>query len=135
MKKLELETSQGKFVVEEASDKNIGRVLLKHITEQQASEIVPSTHHFTPGENIEHWNLFEDYEYNRLSWSFTSIESLHSLIKSKGYYLFENPNPKPSEYMFYKRKSDGVSWGDSLLQLHNCSDQKTFYNPVIFKVK
>src|SRR5690606_32239073 len=105
IKKLEFETSKGKFVVEEASDKNLGRVLLKHITEEQASDIVDTF--FGTFYTFDGWGASEDAKL-----------TLECLIKSKGWYLFDNP---------YK---DWLNTDD-----YDEAEQKTFYNPVIFKIK
>lgn len=122
IKKLEFETSKGRFVVEEASDKNLGRILLKHITEEQASDIVDSE-----------YNISNYVQYNP-----TAIYRLHSLIKSKGWYL-ENPygnepiRPTVSgserhkqivHFDFFKQKS---AWQEA--------ESRTLHNPVVFKIK
>lgn len=89
MKKLEFETSKGRFLVSESDEHYDYRFigLLSRITEEQASEIVGS------------------------------IKELHSLLKSKGVHLFENP---------YKDCEDkDLEW---------LNNELTFYNPYIFKL-
>lgn len=77
MKKLEFETSKGRFVVKDLRfiPLDCNGIKLSEITEEQAREIV---------------ELKEDrfQDYNHISccdrWCNTAIESLHSLLKSKG---------------------------------------------------
>ena len=57
---------------------------ISEITEEQASEVVESFNIFMPGEMVEHSCLYKNHVNNSLSYSFTAIESLHSLLKSKG---------------------------------------------------
>ena len=40
MKKLEFKTSKGEFILEEASDNNLGGVIVKYMTEEQFEEVV-----------------------------------------------------------------------------------------------
>lgn len=94
---------------------------LKHITEEQASEIV---------DDYKKW--FKNYSYKedavggqRVSivvfpYHKKAIDSLFSLLDSKGIHLFENPieiGTSKEDYEIYKN-----------------SEQKTFYNPYIFKI-
>lgn len=74
MKKIEFETSKGKFLVCDAVENaNIHTgISLKEITEEQASEIV--------GIEI---NMNHSANHN--------IMQLHSILKSKGIHLFYNP--------------------------------------------
>lgn len=129
IKKLELETSKGRFVVEEASDKNLGRVLLKHITEEQAGEIVDYT-------NFIGFAVYEDYQdCNKVL--YTAIESLQSLIKSNGWYL-ENPYKKPEHYDLWSKYGDFTQYGKSLtesVERWQQAESRTLHNPVIFKIK
>ena len=119
MKKINLETSKGKFIVVDIeSDKDIydiqskfGYLLkdfcdwtyLKDITEQQASDIV-------------------EYKYNQSNYGQynpTAIHRLHSLITSNGYYLFDNPYTDAQKYSESKYFE---------------AQDKIFYNPIIFKL-
>lgn len=135
MKKLEFKTSKGSFIL---SDENyylvnergvktaylnnkkqfeyVSFIRLSEITEEQASHIVGSVEE----------RLYKDdvSEYFK-----TSIKSLHSLLKSKGVYLYKNPVKFP-EYI------DGYPDGylDAIQQEMHLAEQKTFYNPVIFKL-
>lgn len=126
MKKLEFKTSKGNFIL---SDENyylvnergvktaylnnkkqfeyVSFIRLSEITEGQASEIVGSVEE----------RLYKDdvSEYFK-----TAIKSLHSLLKSKGVYLYENT------------LSTGTSKYD--YNMYKEAEQKTFYNPVIFKL-
>lgn len=86
---------------------------LKQITEEQASEIVfrignHSNEHLIP----------------------TAKELLHLLLKSKGIHLFENPYKAYNDILLSevdnKKINDFKKW---------ILEQKTFYNPYIFKIK
>lgn len=136
MKKLELETSKGRFLVEEASNNNLGRVLIKYITENQASEIVDTVKYGLHILGIG-YAYYGDNQHQHKGYVYYAIESLHSLIKSKGYYLFENTCKKPKHYELWAKYGDFTQYGKSLSEsVHQWkqSDKKTFYNPVIFKI-
>nr|WP_317633077.1 hypothetical protein [uncultured Flavobacterium sp.] len=96
MKKLEFETSKGRFVIKGLNfiPLNCNGIKLSEITEEQASEVVGS------------------------------IKELHSLLKSKGIYLFENPYGE--WFSDFKNANDELDW--------QLAEQKTFYNPYIFKL-
>lgn len=81
---------------------------LKNITEEQASDIVD--------DELYDYVLFRGHLQNYCE---TAIESLHSLLESKGIHLFENP------YSDAQRYTD-TEYFDAL--------DKTFYNPYIFKL-
>lgn len=100
MKKLEFKTSKGSFMLVDSIE--IEGIKLSEITEEQASEIVDK--------KIGYKNYLESTDVISNYSCVTATKSLHSLIKSKGAYLYENP--------------------------HNTveAEQKTFYNPVIFKL-
>lgn len=92
---------------------------LKEITEEEASEIVGKS-------NTN--NRFKDYtsdcEWHTNIYTLkTAIESLHSLIKSKGVHLYSNPY-----------KTEFVCTRSNNLPNMECfeAEPKTFYNPVIF---
>ncbi len=123
MKKLEFETSKGRFllidqepcgkvILPSCSHIEIGR--LKQITEEQASDIVDLF-------NLYPKNHYQDYERLECGYS-SSIISLHSLLRSKGIYLFKNPYP------------DAGLIPSAGQQLYREAELKTFYNPVIFKL-
>lgn len=118
MKKLAFETSKGRFVVVDGVGEDFAMdlthmiicdewfVKLSEITEEEAREIVELK-----------GDRFQDY--NHISccdrWCNTAIDSLHSLLKSKGIHLYKNPAPL----------------------LHHTRlevEQKTFYNPYVFKI-
>lgn len=107
---------------------------ISEITEEQAAEVV---------ECSIHTNLFAHYvneiPVNTYCYK-SSIESLHSLIKSKGYHLFENPYKEPK--FNYDFGEDGPS--DSMLESaefdfdyrleeYNEAETKTLRNPYLFK--
>lgn len=80
MKKLEFETSKGKFLLVDAIKKpNIHTgIKLSEITEEEASEIVDYS-------ILK--NMYASYNYGVCTNSYvykSAIESLHSLLKSKG---------------------------------------------------
>lgn len=116
MKQIKITTDKGEFLL---VDGDVAKGGIKHedkiyyyfcdaknITEEQASEIVD---YFT-----EYSKRYQDYE--RLEFAYlTAIESLHSLLKSKGIHLFRNPNN--SDYF-----------------TNRSTEQKAFYNPFIFKL-
>lgn len=136
MKQEKITTSKGEFLVVDSKDapssfnsylrdieEKLGVQLitgykLSEITEEGASKIVD-----------ELWNGYKNYNsndnvgnYNRLVKN-TAIESLHSLLKSKGIHLFENP------YDVY----DMSTWHDAN-EAKQKAEEKTFYNPYIFKL-
>ena len=112
MKKLEFKTSKGEFILEEASDKNLGRVLVKYMTEEQFAEVI---------DKLE-WSdgYFMYYRYDKSVHSFsetwTAKQSFESLIKSLGWYLWENPNDK---------QCGTIEWQEA--------ESKTLYNPILLK--
>lgn len=121
MKKLEFETSKGRFVIVDGVGEDFAMdlthmiicdewfVKLSEITEEQASEIVDYS-------ILK--NMYASYNYGFCTNSYvykTAIESLHSLLKSKGIYLYKNPAP-----LLHHTRLE--------------AEQKTFYNPYIFKL-
>lgn len=113
MKKREFETRKGKFTLVDGFYHINGGINLSKITEEQASEIVDEV-----------WGKYKNYEtderagnYNRFVCD-SAIESLNSLLKSKGVHLFENPTKERFVYFEYRE-----------------AERKTFYNPYIFKIK
>lgn len=122
MKKLNFETSKGNFVVVDIPENkgkaiavallcnsNFGKKEFKdskylgyisELTEQQASEIVEEYFSTTTNE------IDGFIDYHDGTQTDCPIESVHSLITSNGYYLFDTDTPK----------------------------DKTFYNPIIFKL-
>lgn len=118
MKKLEFETSKGRFVIVDSTtlDKVSGQalvdeygdyIILSEITEEQASEIVFRIGHHSNDHLIP-----------------SAKQILHSLLKSKGIYLFENPYGE--WFSDFKNANDELDW--------QLAEQKTFYNPYIFKL-
>lgn len=108
MKELKFKTSKGRFVIKDLNfiPLNCNGIKLSEITEKQASEIVDLK-----------GDRFQDYNHVSCCdrWCNTAKESLHSLLKSKGIHLFENPN-------------------DSDYFTNRSTEQKTFYKPYIFKL-
>lgn len=143
MKKLEFETSKSRFVViDNNQDDNMviqflkdipygsymNRIKLSEITEDQASEIVD--------EPVKFFNPTNPYcvedvvyiNYNSGKGFWTAIESLHSLLESKGIHLFKNPytNSTDLNSSFFSMQED--------FNKEKEAEQKTFYNPYIFKM-
>ena len=124
MKKLEFETSKGNFLLvdmdfESVLDKYKGLKFtfmypLKHISELEASEIVFRIGHHSNGHLIP-----------------SAVELLHSLLKSKGIHLFENPVKLPHSLEYC---SSRWSYYGYEVSEYRKAEQKTFYNPYIFKL-
>lgn len=129
MKKLEFETSKGAFFMVDAIErKNLHNgIFLKQITEEQASDIVDESF------NAYHEHSFVYYGNEVVGGCYivTAIESLHSLLKSKGIHLFENPVPQP-EFIIDNFGNGGIC--ESWVKEFQEQEEKTFYNPVIFKL-
>lgn len=140
MKKLEFETSKGNFVLLDVDYNSMTfvRILdtctaclgseeifdytesfkLSEITEEKASEVVDD----------KEGNSFTDYEVDPTEnegyyYKHTAIESLQSLIKSKGIHLYENPYKDVGLMPSYEQK------------LYRDANYLTFYNPYLFKLK
>ena len=116
MKRLEFETSKGRFVIVDSTtlDKVSGQalvdeygdyIILSEITEVQASEIVFRIGHHSNDHLIP-----------------SAKHILHSLLESKGIHLFENPYPDAGLIPSYEQK------------LYREAEQKTFHNPYICKL-
>lgn len=126
MKELKFKTSKGEFLVVDGKINletwNYPEPLkfiskLSEITEEQASEIVDCPFEL---EVVEYAILvYKDYEDSENTYP-SSIDSLYSLLFSKGIHLYENPlniGTSIEDYDKYKE-----------------AEQKTFYNPYIFKL-
>lgn len=107
--------------------------LLKTITEEQASEVVD--------ENKLGYFLYENGS-NNMGWVTTgsAIDSLHSLIKSKGFHLFENPlgdkpyYPKQGSYDALMTDAPTFRTLAEKFDKWKESESRTLKNPVIFKL-
>lgn len=120
MKKFEFESNGSVWRLEEDSNKNLGRVLLKYITEQQASDVVESgdaTPYLCSGfvGYRDYMSYEDDYRID------SCVESLHSLLKSKGIWIFGNPIENWKDELHYDMSMEEA-------------EEKTFYNPVLFKI-
>ena len=115
MKKLEFTTGKGEFILEEASYKNLGRVLVKYMTEEQFAEVV--------GLPLPSFEVDEE-TCSVTRYEISSKQSFESLIKSLGWYLWENPVPPyaPNDADFHE---SAKKWFEA--------ESKTLYNPVLFK--
>lgn len=132
MKELKFKTSKREFIIYDKVDITQTQLIffnqygikLSEITEEQASEIVDEFKY--------HPTLIKKVFIDYLNGDFyidTAIESLHSLLKSKGIHLFENPIDLEEQLdcncdMCYQKLEDAF----------NEAEQKTFYNPYIFKL-
>lgn len=159
MKKIEFETSKGKFVVFDEKEFTVfnqctvddkwivyGEIydynshsFIKDITEEQASDIIEERELSSWHKKREFLKYYDYTSRNEFGISFlkSAIDSLHSLIKSEGYYLFENPfgNP-PHNYGLLNLYPTGNVLMDASFDIairYRDADQKTFYNPCIFK--
>lgn len=131
MKRIEFETSKGKFLLMDGVGEDFAMdlthkiiskewfVRLSEITEDEASEIVEYAG--SP------WIGYEDYS-NKQNWFKTAIDSLQSLIKSKCVHLFKNP-----EGISYSKMPDAGMDYRSFLSWQE-AESNTFYNPYIFKI-
>ena len=126
MKKLELKTSKGEFIIEEASDKNLGRFLVKHMIEEQFAEVVDSFELFG-NINVGYKNYTEEEPVLD-----TAKQSFESLIKSLGWYLFENPLDS-TKYLFEEGKDQNKFFVRLPKRRWQEAESKTLYNPVLFK--
>lgn len=100
------------FYVLRAFDNGIS---LKTISEAQASEVVSRSIHTS---------LFAHYvkDIPVNTYCYTSpIQSLHSLIKSKGVWLFGNPVENWKDEVYFNTTMEEA-------------EEKTFYNPILFKI-
>lgn len=97
---------------------------LVSITEKQAAEIVD---YFTTDEDFGKEDVFRDY----LDKTFydTALESFHSLIKSEGIHLYENPETHPSAL-----EPESRSHYDSIEKEWSEAEEKTYRNPYLFKL-
>lgn len=143
MKKLEFESNGSKWLLLCANnredyylntrviDNPNGRVgngvSLCMITEEQASEVVEAK--YKQGK----LKCYFDYCKGRYTHSlFTAIESLYSLLKSKGVYLYESAE---CDNYFCDNSRIDMSYGEytNCLECENI-EENTFYNPILFKI-
>lgn len=89
---------------------------LKNITEEQASSVMSKK---------------DIAKYQGKMCSLNSVLGLNRFLESKGINLFNNPVPEP-EYQFDNFGNGGMC--ESWINTHQEAEQKTFYNPYIFKL-
>ena len=138
MKELKFETSKGEFVLVDIPEKLflIGQYYvdtygpehfnLKEITEEQASSIVNSDNEYGT-------TMYQNYQTTSMQYfdeQITAIESLHSLLKSKGVHLFENPIDLEESL----ECNCDICYG-RLESDYEEAEEKTFKNPHIFVLK
>ena len=134
MKKLEFKTSKGEFILEEASDKHLGRVLVKHMTEEQFADVVDTASFFANKVFYKNYGDFKAIDFRDIvENSFSSPrKSFESLIKSLGWNLFENPELIFSPYD-PRSKTGRHEWHEKdLVELKwKQAESKTLYNPIL----
>lgn len=139
MKQIKFETGKGEFLLIDKADvdtmfslkvlevkqtynlKQVIGYLLKDITEKQASDIVDINR--LVGDKL----AYKDYLSFR--YLYKAVDSLYSLFDSKGIYLYENPHPR--RYIMAMTDKGIV---DTTEKLYLEAEEKTFYNPLIFKI-
>ena len=145
MKKLEFETSKGRFLLIDSEDapSSFNRYLrdieeklgvqltigykLSEITEEQASKVVDEfLFNANDGSDYGDEKVYKDYVADEIYLT-NPIESLHSLLKSKGIHLFENPLKNTLSIQ-------SLEGSQKHSQQIKEAEQKTFYNPYIFKL-
>lgn len=104
---------------------------LKEITEEQASEIVDYKVEETEFQGGGLYNTIYNYEKGDFELGNSQIESLYSLLKSKGIHLFENPENLPHSLEYCS--SRWTYYGYEVRKYRE-AETKTFYNPCIFKI-
>lgn len=120
MKKLEFETSKGSFLLNEEGK----GISLKEITEKKASEIVDEfLFNANDGSDYVDQEVYKNYITDEIYLT-NPKESLHSLLESRGIYLYEKP------YLPEELINNQEAFIADLK-----AEQKTFYNPYIFKIK
>lgn len=124
MKELKFKTDKSEFTLNDGGE----GIPLKKITEEQASEIVKMTW-ISSNPNL---CKFKNYDVNGNGSLSSAIESLHSLLKSKGINLFENPCERFSPYDS-RSKTGKHDWNeeDVIERVYKEAESKTFYNPCI----
>lgn len=148
MRKFEFESNGSKWMLVDAQGEdvgisrvgiNIGKcfysikevVILKNITEEQASEVVSKVT-FRIGEDVDVY--YKDYMKYSSGTTYIAIESLHSLLKSKGIHLYKNPYRDDWEELCTWGHGCFAKYGKSSFELFTEAEEKTFYNPVLFKI-
>lgn len=143
IKKLEFETRKGKFLIVENNLSILIQILhylyqriglLSGLTEEQASEIVDSlTWNFTNGTSGKSYrNYLAKSEFDFQPVVPTALESLHSLIKSKGWFT-SNPiqsTKPPDDLRFYDNQEDMEK---CITDWHE-AESRTLHNTVVFKI-
>lgn len=71
---------------------------IQDITEEQAKEVVENHILFEPHSQITHKELFFDYMADVFSYTYTALESLHSLLEANGV-----DKDLPNTYIFKKK--------------------------------
>lgn len=131
MKELRFTTSKGEFLACDAingANTHTG-ISLKDITEEQASKVVDEfLFNANDGSDYGDEKVYKDYVTDEIYLT-NPIESLYSLLKSKGIHLYENPIDSPECIDGYPD-----AYLDAIQEDIHLSEEKTFYNPYIFKI-
>lgn len=142
MKELKFTTGKGEFILVE-DEPNLSKIIpwdfceflgvVKTMTEEQFADVVDSEldSHLNPNykDYLHDYNSgFEDeYIY------YTAKESFESLVKSLGYYLFENPYQYDWDELCRYGHGDFSKNGKSSYDLYMEAELKTFRNPILLK--
>lgn len=143
-KQIEFKTSKGTFILVDMPNNRIEEMVcgqymidttssihykLSDITKDEASEIVDEDNDYGV-------RIFQNYQTTSMQYfdeQITAIESLHSLLKSKGVHLYENPVPEPEIQGGYTPDGDFLGgYDDQWIADYEEASQNTFYNPYIF---
>ena len=139
MKELKFTTSKGEFLLLDGKDTITERLtellkeydhyaVVKEMTEEQFAEVV---------DKLE-WSdgYFMYYRYDKSVHSFsetwTAKQSFESLVKSLGWYLWENPlqsSPATDDISFYESVEDMELCKSKWLE----AESKTLYSPILLK--
>lgn len=146
MKTIEFETSKGRFLLIDSKDapssfnrylRDIEKELniqlitgykLSEITEEEAREIVDEfLFNANDGTDYGDQEVYKNYITDEIYLT-NPKESLHSLLESKGIHLYKNPytNSTDLNSSFFSMQTD--------FNKEKEAEQKTFYNPYIFKL-
>ena len=141
MKKLEFKTSKGEFILLDCDTdgriklptdieyQELGRV--KDMTEEQFAEVVDNRLVFQSQYIKDMLNCYTNY--SDPTFVFTSAkESFESLVKSLGWYLWENPLDS-TKYLFGEGKDQNNFFVRLPKRKWQEAESKTLYSPILLK--
>ncbi|MGM1429571.1 hypothetical protein ACS126_09950 [Sphingobacterium lactis] len=141
MKELKITTSRGEFLLLDGKDTITERLtellkeyehyaVVKEMTEEQFAEVVS---HEINKEEFTHRYLERDYKNYDCGAAYfeTARESFQSLIRSLGWYLWENPY---GNFKSYKKAFNGhdMFYANYIDKYHQ-AESKTLYNPILLR--